>query len=191
MEKLRFYHEWYPLEKGQFKILCMLADKGKFSGTLTDICRYFFVSPQTATRNRYKNSIEALSNGGYISIQQRGNIWSLEATPREKEKQTAIPRRDFETIRLRRPSKGKEAVAWEAVLKVYLWICDNNYDDIITNAEIKNDLNLSPGVICSAKNVLSKEFEAIARKLETEKVAEGEYRRKGQHLGVSSFWNYE
>lgn len=191
MEKIVFYHEWYPLEKGQFKILCMLADKGKFRGTLTDMCRYFFVNPQTATRNRFKNSIDTLSQSGYISVQQNGNTWTLEATPRVKEEKTSISRNDYETIRQRQPSKDKESVAWEAVLKVYLWICDNNYDDVVTNAEISVDLNLSSGVICSAKNVLSKEFEAITRKLETEKIAEGKYRRKGQHLGASSFWNIE
>ena len=49
---LVFYKEWFPLPKGEFRILAMLADKGQFSGNLSDLCRYFFVNPQTRTRNR-------------------------------------------------------------------------------------------------------------------------------------------
>ena len=62
---LVFYKEWFPLPKGEFRILAMLADKGQFSGNLSDLCRYFFVNPQTATRNRLANQINSLEEQGY------------------------------------------------------------------------------------------------------------------------------
>ena len=47
MENVAFYREWLPLNKKEFRILAMLADfGGEYHGNLTDMCRYFSVSPQ-------------------------------------------------------------------------------------------------------------------------------------------------
>ena len=184
---ITFYREWFPVEKEQFKVLCLAADVGEYRGNLTDMCRYFSVSPQSATRNRLRRAITALEQGNYLSVQHSGNNWTL--TPVPKEKEIHIPREDYEAIRLRRRPEGGESVAWEAVLKVYLWIRENSFDSVITNAQIQKDLKLSPGVICSAKNVLDREFEAILRQYESKVYADGSIRRKGQHLGSSAFWN--
>ena len=56
MENVAFYREWLPLNKKEFRILAMLADfGGEYHGNLTDMCRYFSVSPQ------HKNGVA----GGY------------------------------------------------------------------------------------------------------------------------------
>lgn len=186
---LVFYREWFPLPKGEFRIMAMLADKGQFRGNLSDLCRYFFVIPQTAPRDALRNQITALVEKGFITSQLSGRTYTLTVAP--KAQRIEIAREHYERIRARvRPTEG-ESVAWEAVLKVYLWACENDYDSIITNQMIHEDLDLSPGVICAAKNVLDREFEAIHRRIIAKKEWNGEIRRKGQNIGASSFWNSE
>lgn len=186
---LVFYREWFPLPKGEFRIVAMLADKGTFRGNLSDLCRYFFVSPQTQTRNRLANQISALEEKGFITVQRTGRTYTLTAIP--KAEMIEIAREYFERIRTRARTPEGESVAWECVLKVYLWAQENDYDNIITNQMIQNDLCLSAGVICSAKNVLDREFGAIHRQKVSVKMPDGEIHTKGQNLGTSAFWNSE
>ena len=186
---LVFYREWFPLPKGKFRILAMLADKGQFNGNLSDLCRYFFVNPQTATRNRLVDDINALEKKGFITANHTGRTYTLTAIP--KARIIKIAREHYELIRTRTRTPDGESVAWENVLKVYLWALENNFDNIITNQMIQDDLLLSAGVICSAKNVLDREFGAIHRQKESKLMPDGEIHTIGQNLGTSAFWNSE
>ena len=186
---LVFYREWFPLPKGEFRILAMLADKGQFNGNLSDLCRYFFVNPQTATRNRLANQINSLEEQGYIKVKRKGRTYTLTAIP--KARIIKIAREHYELIRTRTRTPDGESVAWENVLKVYLWALENNFDNIITNQMIQDDLLLSAGVICSAKNVLDREFGAIHRQKVSKLMSDGEIHTIGQNIGVSAFWNSE
>lgn len=186
---LVFYREWFPLPKGEFRILAMLADKGQFSGNLSDLCRYFFVNPQTATRNRLANQINSLEEQGYIKVKRKGRTYTLTAIP--KARIIKIAREHYELIRTRTRTPDGESVAWENVLKVYLWAWENNFDNIITNQMIQDDLLLSAGVICSAKNVLDREFGAIHRQKVSKLTSDGEIYTIGQNIGASAFWDTE
>lgn len=186
---LVFYREWFPLPKGEFRILAMLAGKGQFNGNLSDLCRYFFVNPQTATRNRLANQINSLEEQGYIKVKRKGRTYTLTAIP--KARIIKIAREHYELIRTRTRTPDGESVAWENVLKVYLWALENNFDNIITNQMIQDDLLLSAGVICSAKNVLDREFGAIHRQKVSKLTSDGEIHTIGQNLGTSAFWNSE
>lgn len=54
MENVAFYREWLPLNKKEFRILAMLADfGGEYHGNLTDMCRYFSVSPETSCQGLF------------------------------------------------------------------------------------------------------------------------------------------
>ena len=189
MGSLVFYREWFPLPKGEFRIMAMLADKGQFSGNLSEMCRYFFVSPQSQNRNNLRDQISALEQKRFISSQLTGRTYTLTAVP--KAQRIEISREHFDRIRTRAKRSEGESVAWENVLKVYLWVWENNYDSIITNQMISEDLGLSDGVICSAKNVLDQEFGAIHRKIVAKKIWNGEIHRTGQNIGGSAFWNSE
>lgn len=186
---LVFYREWFPLPKGKFRILAMLADKGQFNGNLSDLCRYFFVNPQTATRNRLANQINSLEEQGYIKVKRKGRTYTLTAIP--KARIIKIAREHYELIRTRTRTPDGESVAWENVLKVYLWALENNFDNIITNQMIQDDLLLSAGVICSAKNVLDREFGAIHRQKVSKLTSDGEIYTIGQNIGASAFWDTE
>ena len=186
---LVFYREWFPLPQGEFRILAMLADKGQFNGNLSDLCRYFFVNPQTATRNRLANQINSLEEQGYIKVKRKGRTYTLTAIP--KARIIKIAREHYELIRTRTRTPDGESVAWENVLKVYLWALENNFDNIITNQMIQDDLLLSAGVICSAKNVLDREFGAIHRQKVSKLTSDGEIYTIGQNIGASAFWDTE
>lgn len=189
MDSLVFYREWFPLPKGEFRIMAMLADKGQFRGNLSDLCRYFFVSPQTQNRNKLRKQISSLEQKGFITVHLSGRTYTLTATP--KAEKIVIAREHYERIRTRARTSEGESVAWECVLKVYLWLCSDENCGIITNKMMHVDLDLSDGVIGSAKNVLSREFEAINRRIIAEKVWNGEIHRKGQRIEASAFWNSE
>ena len=186
---LVFYREWFPLPKREFRILAMLADKEQFNGNLSDLCRYFFVNPQTATRNRLANQINSLEEQGYIKVKRKGRTYTLTAIP--KARIIKIAREHYELIRTRTRTPDGESVAWENVLKVYLWALENNFDNIITNQMIQDDLLLSAGVICSAKNVLDREFGAIHRQKVSKLTSDGEIYTIGQNIGASAFWDTE
>lgn len=181
-----FYKEWLPLDKKEFRILTMLAVEGKFEGNLSDICRnkYFLVTPQTKTRNQIRTSINNLSDNGFIKCGKSGRSYILEIIP--KEEGIEIPNEWVDQIKMR--DSDNLSVGWESILKVLLWICENTYENIITNEMIAMSTNLSASVICSAKNVLQKEFGAIRRSRVSEKVGENTFRNLGQHLSANGFW---
>ena len=189
MESLVFYREWFPLPKGEFRIMAMLADMGQFRGNLADLCRYFFVSLQTRNRNTLRSQINALAEKGFITISLSGRTYTLTAVP--KAQRIEIAREHYQRIRKRSRTPQGESVAWECVLKVYLWAWENDYDSIITNQMIREDLDLSDGVICAAKNVLDREFEAIHRRRVSHRIWNGEIHTEGQNIGGSAFWNSE
>ena len=184
--KLQFYKSWLPLPKPQFRIMAMLADKGKFSGTLGDLCDYYLITRQQKNRDSLKDAIYTLEKQNFLTFQRQRNTWIIEAVPKAEEITIEIDREWYQRIRLRSP-QGR-SVSWEVVLKVLLWACDNDYDDIITNQDISNDLNTSPQSICSAKAVLDNEFGAIIKSRVSEKTHKGEFRNLGQHLTANAFW---
>ena len=84
MSGIVFFREWFPLPKGEFRIMAMLAEKGQFRGNLSDLCRYFSVSPQTKSRRALKNQISELEKKGFITVQKTRNTYTLKAIPKEE-----------------------------------------------------------------------------------------------------------
>lgn len=185
MDNITFYKAWLPLDKKEFRILAMLADQGEFSGNLSDLCRYFSLSPQTSNRTQLRTSIDLLTRAGFIQCDHRGRRYTLKAVPKEEE--IEIPREWFLT--LLHHDYTSESVAWEQVLKVWLWIAANDLP-VITNALIAADLSISTSTIGCAKNVLQKEYNAIIRKQVSEKCGDS-FRTIGQELAATAWWNIE
>ena len=183
MGKITFYREWLLLDKKDFRILTMLADKGAFQGNLSDICRYFSLNPQQRNRNQIRESIQRLKKVQMITCEVKGRNYTLGLIPKEKE--ISIQRNWLYT--LRRHEYKKEHVSWEAVLKVLLWIIDNK-EQIVTNNEIANDLGVSLTTVVSAKNVLEREYRAIIRRKVSIKTGENSFCTIGQELTASAWW---
>ena len=119
---MTFYREWLPLDKKEFRILAMIADKGEYKGNLSEICEYLSLNPQTRNRNQISNSIQALVEQGFVNCIKQGRTYTLKAIP--KEKKIEISRRWAEPIIQHQYTS--ESVAWETVLKVLIWIADEH-----------------------------------------------------------------
>ena len=181
---MTFYREWLPLDKKEFRILAMLADKGEYSGNLTEMCEYFSLDPQTKHRSHIRNSIQKLTEAGFIDCTKRGQTYTLKAIP--KEKRIEISRRWAELVIQHKYTS--ESVAWEVVLKVLIWIADK-HAPIITNDEIADELHISVSTIVSAKNVLEKDIGAIIKEIDKITLADGSKRNKGQRLATIADWS--
>lgn len=183
MKNLSFCRDWLPLDKKDFRILAMLADKGEFRGNLSDLCRYFSVDPQQRNRNQLREAIQRLSDQGLIACEISGRTYTLRAIPKGKE--IEIPREWFSLLLHHQYSA--ESVSWEAVMKVLLWLVDCD-DQVITNNKVAADLNVSVSTVVSAKNVLEKDFSAITKTYVSEKIDEDFFVRLGQQIDVSAWW---
>lgn len=185
-EEIILDYEWLSLPKGEFKLLVMIADVGSNLGCASDICRYFrpqTKNPASATRNRVKDNLELLVQKGFITLTQSGRRYTATLIkPIGKEIEIE---RQYLTKILHQPHN--HAVAWENVLKVYIWLLDNGNNEF-TNSQIQAQLNISQSTITEAKNVLQ-DFGAVIINHLTTRVDENVYRCYGQSADISAFWN--
>ena len=182
--RITMYREWLPLEKKQFRILAMLADKGEYTGNLSILCDYFSLSRQQHNRSALRTAIGQLANTGYLTYSTEGRTYHISAVP----KATAITITREWLQRLIAHDYSSENVAWEQVLKVLLWVC-NNKEPVIQNQMIADDLQVSVSTIGCAKNVLEYEYAAIRRRKVSEKIGDDFFRTIGQELAASAWWS--
>ena len=177
----KFYREWLPLPKDQFRILIYLARNGSFSGNLSDLLRYFSLSLQQKNRESVRNAISALSESGMIECSHSGNTYKLQMIPKEKE--INLPCAWVDAF----ISKSfSVSVSKEAMIKVLLWLADYG-SGLFTNDMIAADLDISVSTIGEAKKVLKYDFEAIMHEIITVKTTNGKYRRIGQAANISAW----
>lgn len=180
---LTFFAEWLSLPKEQFRILVMLADLCEFRGTLSDMCRYFSVDPQTNNRNRLRVAIDELTHHCFIKATRAGNTYQIALIPKE----TEITMPAEWVARIRRHEYNAEGVAWENVLKVQLWLMQNANGTFVTNDEIAMGVDTSVSQVCSAKNVLEREYRALVKDYAYWNTG-NTFRRKGQVIDMSAWW---
>lgn len=188
-DKIIFYAEWLPLDKKEFRILSMLADKGVFIGNLSDICRYFSLTATSQTREKLRNSINLLQSQHFIKADLKGRTYNLSLIP--KESKIEIPQKWYEALLSH--SYDADSVAWEMVLKTLLWVLrySDNGEQVLTNEWIASELNTSVSTICSAKNVLEKDFEAIVRERVSIKLSEDHFMNIGQKITPCAWWDFQ
>ncbi len=185
MKEITFYWEWLSLSKDQFRLLAMIAASGgQFDGNYADMCNYLSVTPQSRNRAKIKTALEALSAAGFIEWEQAGRTNHLKINP--KETAIKIPL-DLANSIIRHDYSKEEQVAWEQVLKLYIWIVHNELD-IVINRMIAADLSTSESTVCSAKNVLLKEYETITKRKISEKLSDNCFRTLGQELRACAWW---
>ena len=185
MEEIAFYWEWLSLPKDQFRLLAMTAASGgQFDGNYTDMCNYLSVTPQSRNREKIKSALEVLSSSGYIEWEQSGRTHHLKIIPRATE--IKIPLELAKSI-INHEYSSEEQVAWEQVLKLYIWVVHNDLD-VVINRMIAAALSTSESTVCSAKNVLVKEYEAITKRKVSEKLGENFFRTLGQELRTCAWW---
>ena len=185
MDNVIFYREWWGLPKHHFRILAMLADLGDFRGNLADMCRYLGIDPkQQKNRENLRQSIEYLTSNGFVTSEQTGRTYHLTAIPKEH----PISMKQEWMHQLKNRTNTSPSVAWEQVLKVYLWIHEHSQEKYVTNRQIEADLKISTNAIVSAKNVLEREYEAITRSKVSEKIDDDFFITVGQRLCAAAWW---
>lgn len=178
-------YDWLSLPKSEFRLLVMIADVGSNLGCASDICRYFRPqtrNPASATRNRVINNLNLLVQKGFITLTQSGR--SYNATLKKPIVKEIEIERQYLTKILHH--QYIQSVAWENVLKVYIWLLNNGNKEF-TNSQIEAELNVSESTITEAKNVLQ-DFGAVIIKHLTTRTAENVYRCYGQSAELSAFW---
>lgn len=187
MEQCIFYKEWLHLPKAQFNILAMIAASGgHFEGNLTDICNYLSVTPQSRNKGKIKESINALKSEAWIDWEQVGRTLKLSVNPQATEVDLPLGW----VISVIKHDYSSEGVAWANVLKLFIWIVENK-GNLSTNKDIAATLGVSESTVCSAKNVLEKEFEIITKRKVSDKIGEDRFITIGQILEASAFGNKE
>lgn len=185
-KKIIFYYEWLQLDKNDFRILSMLADLGgNYIGNLSNILDYFELTHQQKHRNKIRNSIQLLKADGYIKCSVQGITYQLEIIPKETEIQMYAQWYKY----LKNHKSTVVSVSWVMVLKTYLWIIQNNPDDIITNQLIQTEINTSETTLGSAKRVLREDFEAFVTQDRSIKLYDDTFVKVGHQIFPSAWWN--
>lgn len=184
MSNATFYLEWLGVDKNQFRILSLLAPTGKFKGNLSDMCRSLHISTQTVNRNKLREDILLLAEGGYITSEQNGRTYSLKANTKE----TVIKIPTDWLVRIMNHEYTSEKVSWQAVLKVLLWTYTNSNPEV-TRSDIAVDLNIGEDSITSALNVLERDLNAITREQVIKETENGEFRCVGLEIIPTAWWD--
>lgn len=181
-----FEKEWILMKKYEFKLLtlcaALAADHKAYRGTIVDVCKYLGVqSGQTSTNRTIKTAIQSLVDREYISVfndPDNDKIYTLTLRYKaEKTKDIRAIKKEF--INLIKKDKSGE-IAWEEVLRVYLYLVFNT-KDIMTNAEIGKDLSISERNVKKAKVVLEKHLKLIITRNRSKKTGKS-YVSLGQSI---------
>ena len=184
---ITFDIEWLSLPKGEFRLLVMIADIGGDIKCLSNACRYFGLrDDETSTKDKMKEDLQSLADKGIINLTKIKRRYYATLNPIAKENIITINREYLKTI-MQRNYEAK--VAWEQVLKCYLWLSSETKPDIIfTNNEISMALNISTSTISKAKSPLKNEYNAVEIKKVKDKISENEYRTRGQIAELNAWW---
>ena len=188
-DELVFNYDWLSLDKNDLELISYLLLNGNaFVGSLSELCRALGRSVGTRSRNGRQQSIDNLHTLGIIEYTQK-TTRTFEMTlifPKESEKMISIERQNLESIMRRQYDRS---VAWQHVLKVYLWIKSRGSSSVIfVRSQIATELNVGVSTITEATRVLNDYYGAIAAQRIGYVDDEGRPRCCGQEAQLSAFW---
>lgn len=185
---ITFDIEWLSLPKSEFRLLVMIADIGGNIKCLSNACRYFGLrDDETSTKDRMKEDLQSLVDKGIINLTKIKRRYYATLNPIAEDNIITIKREYLKTI-MQRNYEAK--VAWEQVLKCYLWIDSETKPDVLfTNDEMVAAMNISSSTISKAKSPLKNEYEAVKIEIIKDKIGDNDYRTRGQTAQVSAWWN--
>lgn len=188
-ESYTYYYEWLYLKKEEFMILDLLAESNKFVGNLSDLIRKFHLAPTNRLRRKFKNAIDGLKSIDYLRVDKSGRTYTLELASTENLTSITV---ECKWINLKRLRIGKfsENVHWVNVLKTFLYL-NFTKNNIFTNQEIADHLNISTTTVNLAKKVLTKDFNTlrIDYQYRPKKNPKDEPRCMGQKADFNAFPN--
>lgn len=191
-----FYSQQLSLDKNLFRILAILSDGCEFNGTKKDLRERLNISNSSKNNSALDDAIISLEKMGFVECEKSGNTYHLTTVP--KGRKIEIKKEYVDAlIGCRRFSRS---VAWEQVLKVYLWIVDHAEIELFNQTREKEfklyysrdlirwPLKMSADTVSAALHVLQYDFGAINKEIGIE-YHEGEYLTKGFDIIRTAWWN--
>lgn len=156
LQVVTFSRQWLRLEKCEFGTLAAiiyLSENGTtFTGRVSDICKFVGISPQTKNTTKRKQCIESLAEKGIISYVVHKKTYTVKVANEIAERDCIRIYQDEILIAKNCKLEGK-SVAWEKVLKTWIFLAGNR-KEIITTKEIAWAINEKPWSIYPAKTIL-------------------------------------
>lgn len=141
------------LNKDEFKILTMVLalknDNKIYSGTLKDMCEFLGVS--RSSNKIIKDAIEEMSKKDLLIYVVKGYTWTLIFNDKSLKDKTIldIDLAWLDTIKKYRADKKGYEVDWSNLLKVFIYLIDNN-NNVIDTGKIQASTNLSASIVKKA-----------------------------------------
>lgn len=141
--------EWMNLEKIELKILVLisLSDNAEYKGNLKSICNWLGVTPCSVNNTRIKEVLNGLQEKGYITYNVTGRTYTIAIN--EIKSNNIVPIRKQwidEFKKYNKDENGKNinknnSIDWVQILRVFAFLYHRNNNDIITQAEIAEQIN--------------------------------------------------
>ena len=141
------------LDKYEFKILTMVLalknDNKIYSGTLKDMCEFLGVS--RSSNKIIKDAIEEMSKKDLLIYVVKGYTWTLIFNDKSLKDKTILDMdlAWLDTIKKYRADKKGYEVDWSNLLKVFIYLIDNN-NNVIDTGKIQASTNLSASIVKKA-----------------------------------------
>lgn len=153
-------YAWLTVEKLEFKILVMASvlamNNRAFLGTIEDITNYLGIANNRSNKSKINEALSKLTRQGFIvRINDKSNIIiALSYDAKNNSKVIGIQRTWIDIIRKYNPSKKDDRVAWETILRVFIYLLGNCGKGIIKYNQIASDLSVSESTIKRAVKAL-------------------------------------
>ena len=175
-KEAEFDYDWLTKEDYQFKLLALLAvladNKLAYRGTLADMRDFLGVSSCCGNNKKIKDAIDALETDGLLKKIIDGRTFTLTLS-KKAEKQRRVIRMKNDWVMVAKnyaalPNKT-ESIAWDKLLKVWLFLLDRNNQPnkakaTITTKQIAEALGMTEGTVKNARAALTNDIEAIISK---------------------------
>lgn len=193
LDEAEFEYEWLSRQAYEFKILTLLAvladNHLAYRGTLKEMCEFFGVKSGDCSNNRnIKSAIDVLETDGLLKSIQDGRTFTLTLSKRAEQRSKVI-RIQKEWVEIAKSYKSENpnnSVSWMALLKVLLYLI-NNEREIIRTSDIAEELGLSTSTVKNAKRALVKDVKAIVSDKQTIIDVSGVYRCLGSTITVRAW----
>ena len=142
------------LNKYEFKILTMVLalknDNKIYSGTLKDICEFLSLGYNSTNKKNIKNALDDLVTKGMLRYDAEKTIYTIRLDLDCNDKNIVqLDKVWLDTIKKYRADKKGYEVDWSNLLKVFIYLIDNN-NNVIDTGKIQASTNLSASIVKKA-----------------------------------------
>ena len=142
------------LNKYEFKILTMVLalknDNKIYSGTLKDMCEFLSLGYNSTNKKNIKNALDDLVTKGMLRYDAEKTIYTIRLDLDCNDKNIVqLDKVWLDTIKKYRADKKGYEVDWSNLLKVFIYLIDNN-NNVIDTGKIQASTNLSASIVKKA-----------------------------------------